>query len=432
LSKLAKTDRPGAPEFDYRNGELCADAVPLARIADEVGTPFYAYSATQIEQRYRDFVGAFADARATICYSVKANPNLGVIATLGRLGAGADVVSEGEFRRALAAGIPADRVIFSGIGKTDSELEYALAHDVHQINVESLPELEALSAVATRMGRVARIAIRVNPDVDARTHAKITTGKKENKFGIDLAHAAAAYRRAASLPGIAPLGIAVHIGSQLTSLRPFETAFRRVAELYRTLRDQNIPLERLDLGGGIGIRYQDETPPAIADYAAAVKRIVGNLGATLSFEPGRYLVGNAGVLVARVVYVKKGVTHRFIILDAAMNDLVRPALYDAWHEIQPLVAMPRRGWKEADVVGPVCETGDTFATRRKLPPLAAGDRVALMSAGAYGASMGSGYNTRLPAPEVLVRGAQFAVIRARPGYDAVLAQDHIPPWLTGS
>ncbi len=432
MTKLAKTEAPGAPEFAYRKGELCADNVPLARIADEVGTPFYVYSGTQIERRYREFADAFSDARATICYSVKANPNLGVIATLGKLGAGADVVSEGEFRRALAAGIPASRVIFSGIGKTASELEFAVAHDVHQINVESVPELEALSAVATRLGRTARIAIRVNPDVDARTHAKITTGKKENKFGIDIAHAASAYRRAAAMPGIAPVGIAVHIGSQLTSLRPFETAFRRVAELYRSLRAQGIPLERLDLGGGVGIRYKDETPPAIADYAASAKRIFGNSGASLSFEPGRYLVGNAGVLVAKIVYVKKGVTHRFIILDAAMNDLIRPALYDAWHEIMPLNEKARRGWKEADVVGPVCETGDTFATRRKLPPVEAGELVALMSAGAYGASMGSGYNTRLPAPEVLVRGSQFAVIRARPSYDAVLAQDHIPPWLTAN
>ena len=424
---------PWAPEIAYRDGALCIENIPLAAIADEVGTPCYVYSAAQIARRYREFAGAFGVLQPSICYSVKANPNLAVIALLGQLGAGADVVSEGEFRRALAAGIPGSRIIFSGVGKTASELEFALAHDVHQINVESLPELEALSAVAKRMGRVAPLAIRVNPDVDARTHAKITTGKKENKFGIDLAHARAAYKRARTLPGLAPVGIAVHIGSQLTRLRPFETAFRRVAELYRTLRAEGVPLERLDLGGGLGIRYRDEAPPAIADYGAMVNRIFGNLGAALSFEPGRAIVGNAGVLLAQVLYVKQGVAHRFVILDAAMNDLIRPALYEAWHEILPLAGPPaRRGLKEAEVVGPVCETGDTFASKRKLPPLAAGDRVGLMSAGAYGASMSSGYNTRLPAPEVLVSGGRFAVIRPRPSYQAVLEQDRVPPWLTES
>ncbi len=424
---------PWAPEFGYRDGALAVEDVPLARIAADTGTPFYAYSSAQIERRFRQFAGAFLGTPTQICYSVKANPNLAVIATLARLGAGADVVSEGEFRRALAAGISGRRIVFSGVGKTAAELEFALAHDVHQINVESLPELDTLSAAATRMGRVAPVAIRINPDVDARTHAKITTGKKENKFGIDLPHAAAAYRHARSLPGIAPIGIAVHIGSQLTKLRPFEQAFRRVAELYRALRAQGVKLERLDLGGGLGIRYRDETPPAIEDYADAVKRIAGNLGATLSFEPGRWLVGNAGVLVARVIYVKKGVTRRFVILDAAMNDLMRPALYDAWHEILPVKGPAlRRGFKEADVVGPVCETGDSFAVQRKIPPLEPGDLVALMSAGAYGASMSSGYNTRLPAPEVLVRGAEFAAIRPRPSYDSVLSEDRIPPWLTES
>jgi diaminopimelate decarboxylase len=421
---------PWAPEFAYRGGELAVEDVPLAQIADAVGTPFYAYSSAQIERRFRQFAGAFLGTPAEICYSLKANSNLAVIATLGRLGAGADVVSEGEFRRALAAGIGGNRIIFSGVGKTASELEFALAHDVHQVNVESLPELEMLSAIAQRMNREAPIAIRVNPDVDARTHAKITTGRKENKFGIDLAHAAAAYRRAAKLPAIRPVGIAVHIGSQLTQLRPFELAFRRAAELYRALRAEGIALERLDLGGGLGIRYRDEDPPSIEAYAKMVKRVTGNLGATLAFEPGRYLVGNAGALVAQIVYVKKGVTRRFVILDAAMNDLLRPALYDAWHEILPLRGpASRRGLKEADIVGPICETGDSFAVQRKLPPLEPGERIALMSAGAYGASMSSAYNTRLPAPEVLVRGAQFTVIRPRSSYDAILAQDRMPPWL---
>ena len=424
---------PWAPEFAYSGGELTAEDMPLSRIADGVGTPFYAYSSAQIERRFRQFAGAFLGTPTQICYSVKANPNLAVIATLGRLGAGADVVSEGEFRRALRAGINGSRIIFSGVGKTAAELEFAIAQGVRQINVESLPELEMLSAVATRMGRVVPIAIRVNPDVDARTHAKITTGRKENKFGIDLAHVADAYRNAAKLPGIAPVGIAVHIGSQLTTLRPFEQAFRRVAELYRALRAEGFALERLDLGGGLGIRYRDETPASIEAYAAMVKRVTGNLGAQLSFEPGRYLVGNAGVLVARVIYVKQGVAHRFVILDAAMNDLMRPALYDAWHEILPLRGPARRrGMKDTDVVGPICETGDTFAVKRKLPPLAAGDLVALMSAGAYGASMSSGYNSRLLVPEVLVSGKQFAVIRPRLSYDAVLKQDQMPPWLATS
>jgi diaminopimelate decarboxylase len=422
---------PWAPEFAYRGGALCVEDIPLAAIADEVGTPCYVYSSAQLERRFREFAGAFEDVPTRICFSVKANPNLAVVATLGSLGAGADVVSEGEFRRAQAAGIAGNRVIFSGVGKTASELEFAIANDVYQINVESIPELEAVSAIAQRLGKDAPIALRVNPDVDAKTHAKITTGKKENKFGIDLAHARAVYRQAAKLPNIKPVGIAVHIGSQLTSLRPFETAFRRVAELYRTLRADGIAVDRLDLGGGLGIRYRDETPPAIADYAAMVKRITGNLGATLSFEPGRAIVGNAGVLVSRIVYVKKAVTHRFVIIDAAMNDLIRPALYDAYHEILPLKGpAAKRGLKEAEIVGPVCETGDTFAKKRMLPTVAAGDLVALMSAGAYGASMSSGYNTRLPVPEVLVRGTNFAVIRPRPSYDAVLAADRLPPWLT--
>ncbi|HEX4193734.1 MAG TPA: diaminopimelate decarboxylase, partial [Stellaceae bacterium] len=325
----AKKTPPWAPEIAYRGGALAIEQIPLALIADEIGTPCYVYSAAQIARRYREFAGGFGAMQPSICYSVKANPNLAVVALLGKLGAGADVVSEGEFRRALAAGIPGNRIIFSGVGKTESELEFALAHDVHQINVESYPELEALSAIAQRMGRIAPIAIRINPDVEARTHAKITTGKKENKFGIDLAHARAAYKRARTLPGIAPVGIAVHIGSQLTSLRPFETAFRRIAELYRQLRADGVPLERLDLGGGLGIRYRDEEPPAIADYGAMVTRIFGNSGAKLSFEPGRAIIGNAGVLLATVVYVKQGVSHRFVILDAAMNDLIRPALYEA-------------------------------------------------------------------------------------------------------
>jgi diaminopimelate decarboxylase len=419
---------PGAPDFAYRAGELHVEDVALARIAGAVGTPFYCYSSAAIERRYRRFAAAFADRRAVICYALKANSNLAVIRSLARLGAGADVVSEGELRQALAAGVPANRILFSGIGKTAAEMSFALAHDVRQINVESEPELTALSAVASALGKTATIAIRVNPDVDARTHAKIATGKKENKFGIDLAHAAGAFRRAAQLPGIKLAGIAVHIGSQLTDLAPFEIAFGRVVELMRRLAGEGIAVERVDLGGGVGIRYHDEKPPAIEDYARMVKRVVGGPELELAFEPGRWLVGNAGALVARVLYVKRGGTRDFLIVDAAMNDLIRPSLYDAWHEILPIHANSAER-HPIDVVGPVCETGDSFAAQRLLPPMAAGDLLTLLSAGAYGAVMSSGYNSRLTAPEVLVRGDRFAVIRPRPGYEALLSQDRMPEWL---
>jgi len=421
---------PGAPEFAYRDGALWAEDVPLASIAAAVGTPLYVYSTAQIERRYRSFAAAFEGCQASVCYSVKANPNLAVIATLARLGSGADVVSEGEFRRALAAGIGGPRIVFSGIGKTEAELRFALAHEVRQINVESLPELELLSAVARAMGRTAPVAIRINPDIDALTHAKITTGLHENKFGIDIAHAPEALRRAKALPGIDAVGIAVHIGSQITALAPFEAAFARIVALVRAMRAEGIALQRLDLGGGIGIRYRDETPLSFEDYAAAVRRQTDGLGLGLAFEPGRALVGNAGVLLARVLYVKEGATRRFVIIDAAMNDLLRPALYDAWHEVAPLIAPAASAvYAPADLVGPVCETGDSFAASRPLPPLAAGDLVALMSAGAYGAAMSSGYNTRLPVPEALVRGGAWEVIRQRPSYEQVLAQDRLPSWL---
>jgi diaminopimelate decarboxylase len=421
---------PGAPDFAYRGGALHAEDVPLARIAEAVKTPLYCYSSAQIARRYRRFAAAFADRDALVCYSVKANSNLAVIATLARLGSGADVVSEGEFRRALAAGIPGSRIVFSGIGKTEAELQFALAHAARQINVESLPELELLSRVASAMGRRAPVAIRVNPDVDAQTHAKITTGLKENKFGIDLAHAADAFRRARTLAGIAPIGIAVHIGSQLVALAPFEQAFARVVEFAGALGRDGIALERLDLGGGIGIRYRDESPPSFEAYAEVVKRLTAGSGMSLAFEPGRAIVGNAGALVARVLYAKEGATRRFVVIDAAMNDLLRPALYDSWHEVVPLAAPPPgTALAPADLVGPVCETGDSFATSRLLPPLAAGDFIALLSAGAYGAVMSSGYNTRLPVPEVLVRGDQYEVIRQRPSYEQVLAQDRMPSWL---
>jgi len=428
---IAPILHPDTPEIAYRGGELCVADMTLARMAAAVGTPFYAYSAGAIERQYRRFAAAFAGRPARLCYSVKANSNLSVIATLAQLGAGADVVSEGEFRRALAAGIPGNRIVFSGVGKSESELEFAVAHDVYQINVESRGELEALSTVAQRAGRTVAVAIRVNPDVDARTHHKIATGKKENKFGIDLAHAPDVFVEAASLPGIALKGLAVHIGSQLTALGPFEIAFARVAELYRALTGRGIRLERLDFGGGIGIRYRDETPPTIEEYASVIRQMTRGLDVELAFEPGRYIVGNAGVLATRVLYVKEGVTRRFIIVDAAMNDLVRPTLYDAWHEIVPARAPDSAGHTIQSVVGPVCETGDAFALDRPLPPFRPGDLMAILSSGAYGAVMSSSYNTRPPAAEVLVRGGDFAVIRERPTYDELLARDRMAPWLTG-
>ncbi len=426
---------PDVPEFAYRGGELFAEDVALSKLAAEAGTPFYCYSSAAIERQYRRFAASFGGLDALVCYSLKANSNLSVVATLAKLGAGADVVSEGEFRRALAAGIPGSRIIFSGIGKTEAELAFALSNGVHQINVESLPELEALSRVARKMNRTAPVSIRVNPDVDARTHVKISTGKKENKFGIDLAHAAEAYRQAAQMHGIAPVGMAVHIGSQLTALGPFEIAFSRVIELFRALRAEGIELKRFDFGGGLGIRYHDEIPPSVEDYASVVKHMTEGLSLSLAFEPGRAIVGNAGVLVSRVLYVKEGVSHRFVIVDAAMNDLLRPALYGdkwGWHDIVPVKAPdPRAAPVVQSIVGPVCETGDAFALDRPLPPLGDGDLIAILSAGAYGAVMSSSYNSRLTAPELLVKGANAAIIRKRPSYETLLAQDQIAPWLAG-
>ncbi|MGH7126024.1 MAG: diaminopimelate decarboxylase [Stellaceae bacterium] len=422
--------RPSAPGFAYRAGELHAEDVPLARIAAAAGTPVYCYSSAAITQAYRRFATALGGGDVAIHYALKANSNQAVIRLLARLGAGADVVSEGELRRALAAGIPAKHIVFSGVGKTKDELGFALAREICQINVESLPELELLSTVAREAGRTAEIGLRINPDVDARTHAKISTGKKENKFGIDLAHAAEAYRRAAALPGLKPVGLAVHIGSQLTDLTPFEAAFRRLIDLALELRGGGLTVERLDLGGGLGVRYHAEAPPAIEDYAALAHRLTHNLGFRLSFEPGRALVANAGLLLSRVIYVKPGVTRRFVIQDAAMNDLIRPSLYEAWHEIVP-VREPASGAppEPADIVGPICESGDMIALGRALPAVEAGDLLAILSAGAYGAVMSSSYNTRLLVPEVLVQGAEFAVIRPRPSYEELLGQDRIPSWL---
>ena len=416
--------------FPYRGGELHAEDVPIERIAAAVGTPFYLYSAAGLAALYHRFAEAFAPSKPLVCYAVKANSNLAVLRLFARLGAGADVVSEGELRRALAAGIPPRHIIFSGVGKTREELEAALAAGIHQINVESVPELRRLSEVAVARRQTARVALRVNPDIDALTHAKIATGKKENKFGIDIEDAGEAYQLAAELPGIEPVGLAMHIGSQLVDLGPFRDAFARLAELVLELRAAGLSVGRLDLGGGIGIRYHAERPPEPAAYAALVRQVFGPLEVELAFEPGRVLCGPAGLLIASVVYVKDGATRRFVILDAAMNDLIRPALYEAWHDIVP-VRLPSAGavLSPADVVGPVCETGDTFGTERDVPPLAEGDLVALTDAGAYGAVMSSAYNSRLLVPEVMVSEGRFAVIRARPSYEAMLALDAIPDWL---
>ena len=417
--------------FSYRGDELHAEEMAVSRIATAVGTPFYLYSTAAFTAQYRRFAEAFSREKPLICYAVKANSNLAVLRLFAGLGSGADVVSEGELRRALAAGMPPQKIIFSGVGKTRAELEAALDAEIHQINVESVPELRRLSEVASAQGRVAAVAIRVNPDVDAHTHAKLSTGMKENKFGIDLGEAAAAYSLARDLPGIEPVGLAVHIGSQLVDLEPYRRAFVRVAGLVQELRAKGLAVTRIDLGGGLGIRYRAENAPEPDSYARLVREIFGPTGLAMTFEPGRMLAGPAGLLVARVIYVKQGAAKRFVIVDGAMNDLIRPALYDAWHDIVPVsLPSPDVPLAPADVVGPVCEPGDTFAVDRDLPPIAEGDLVAFTAAGAYGAVMSSMYNSRPLVPEVLVVGTRFDVIRARPSYDDMLSLDTIPTWLS--
>ncbi len=416
--------------FEYRAGALYAEDVPLADIAAAVGTPFYCYSTATLERHYRVFAQAFADVPATVCYSLKANANLAVVRTLARLGAGADVVSGGELKCALAAGVAPERIIFSGVGKTRDEMVLALGAGILQFNVESFAELELLSGIAESLGARAAVALRVNPDVDAGTHEKITTGVRGNKFGIDHDRAREAARRAAALGGVELVGLAVHIGSQLTDLAPFEAAFSRLGELVRSLRADGHGIDRLDLGGGLGIRYRDETTALPDAYAEMIKRVTAGLGCHLYLEPGRMIVGNAGVLVARVLYVKESGARSFVVVDAAMNDLPRPALYDAYHEIEPVEA-PAAGAERApvDVVGPVCESGDSFARDRALPPLGPGDLVVFRTAGAYSAVMASTYNARPLAPEVLVRGGEFAVVRRRPGFDEMTALEEMPDWL---
>ena len=418
--------------FDYRNGVLHAEAVNLAELADRVGTPFYCYSTATLERHYRVFAEAFAGADVLICYAMKANSNQSVLRTLANLGAGADVVSGGELKRALAAGIPSRKILFSGVGKTEAELRAALEADIHCINVESEPELELLSRLAAETGRTAHISVRVNPDVDAGTHAKISTGKSENKFGSPLQHARQVYARAAQIPGLQVTGVDVHIGSQIIDLGPMETAFRILADFVQTLRADGHTISHVDFGGGLGIPYDSDgaVPPEPAAYAAMVKRVSHNLGCTLMFEPGRLIVGNAGILVARVIYVKHGEAKNFIIIDAAMNDLIRPTLYEAHHEILP-VTQPGPGARDmlADVVGPVCESGDYLALDRRLPEPRPGDLLAIMSAGAYGAVQAGTYNTRALVPEVLVKGDQAAVIRPRIEVEALIAMDTPAPWL---
>jgi diaminopimelate decarboxylase len=418
--------------FLYRDGILHAEDVPIPELAAAVGTPFYVYSAATLTRHYRLFEEALSWGPHLVCYAMKANSNQAVVRLMTSLGAGVDVVSGGEYLRAKAAGVPGERIVFSGVGKTAAEMRLALAGGIRQFNVESEPELLRLSAVAEEMGRVAPITVRVNPDVDAKTHEKIATGRYDNKFGIPISRARAVYAQAARLPGIEVVGIDVHIGSQLTDLQPFEAAYLKVAELTRILRAEGHDIRRLDLGGGLGIPYErsNAAPPLPVEYGEMVRRTVGDLGCEIEIEPGRLIAGNAGLLVTEVVYVKRGEGRDFLILDAAMNDLVRPAMYGAWHDIVPVEeAAPGVDLHPFDVVGPVCETGDTFARGRPMPPVSEGDLVAFRSAGAYGAVMASEYNTRPLIPEVMVRDDHFAVIRRRPSFEEIIGRDTIPSWL---
>jgi len=418
--------------FAYRNGVLHAEAVNLTSLADAVGTPFYCYSTATLQRHYRVFADAFADVPSLVCYSVKANSNQAVIATLAKLGAGADVVSGGELKRALAAGVPRDKIMFSGIGKTAAELAAALEENVLCVNVESEPELELLSSIAASKGRTANVSVRVNPDVDAKTHAKIATGRAEDKFGIPISQARAVYAQAAKLSGLRVVGVDMHIGSQITELSPFDDAFALLSDFVRTLRADGHVISHVDLGGGLGIPYQDdnEPPPDPSAYAEVVKRATRGLDCKLIFEPGRLIVGNAGILVTRVLYLKRGETKTFVIVDAAMNDLIRPTLYEAFHEIQP-VSEPRPDGRRtlADVVGPVCESGDFLALDRDIAAPKPGDLLAVMTAGAYGAVQSGTYNTRPLIPEVLVRDSEWALVRPRLEADQLIAFDRLPPWL---
>ena len=418
--------------FLYRDGALYAEDVPIAEIAAGVGTPFYVYSTATLTRHFRLFDEALDGVPHLVCYAMKAASNQAILKTLAGLGAGMDVVSGGEYARAVAAGVPGDRIVFSGVGKTRDEMRQALTGGIRQFNVESEPEMAALNELAQELGTVAPITVRVNPDVDAKTHAKIATGKSENKFGIPIARARDVYAHAATLPGLNVIGIDVHIGSQLTELEPFRLAYEKVGELTEQLRADGHDIQRLDLGGGLGIPYtrSNDAPPLPTEYGAVIKDTLGHLGCEIEIEPGRLVAGNAGLMVSKVIYVKSGEDREFLILDGAMNDLIRPAMYEAHHDIIPVIE-PEAGAEQTpyDIVGPVCESGDTFAKGRMMPPVNTGDLVAFRSAGAYGAVMASEYNTRPLIPEVLVHGHQFAVIRSRPSFDEMINRDTIPEWL---
>lgn len=418
--------------FNYANGVLCAEDVPLTDIARAVGTPVYVYSTATLTRHFNLFRQALDWTPHLVCFAVKANSNVAVLKLLGDLGAGMDVVSGGEYARAKAAGVPGERIVFSGVGKTADEIRQVLEGGIRQFNVESEPEMEQISRIAASMGVAAPIAVRVNPDVDAKTHEKIATGKSENKFGIPIARARDVYAAAAKLPGIAVVGVDMHIGSQLTELEPFRQAYRKMAALTRALRDDGHDIRRLDMGGGLGIPYRrdNNAPPLPIEYGQVIRDEVGDLGCEIEIEPGRNIAGNAGILLSSVIYLKEGEGRDFLILDAAMNDLVRPAMYGAHHDIVPVIQpQPGDDVRSFDVVGPVCETGDTFEKGMQLNALSAGDLVAFRSAGAYGAVMASEYNTRPLVPEVLVSGDQFAVIRARPAIEEIIARDTIPAWM---
>jgi diaminopimelate decarboxylase len=418
--------------FIYHNGALYAEDVSISEIASTVGTPFYVYSTATLERHYQVFDEALDGMDHFICYAMKANSNMAVLRIMAAMGAGMDVVSGGEYARAIAAGVPGEYIVFSGVGKTREEMSAALTGGIRQFNVESEPEMRVLNEVALSLGKVAPITVRVNPDVDAKTHAKIATGKSENKFGIPISKARAVYAEAASMEGLEVVGIDVHIGSQLTDLQPYEDAFNKVAELTETLRADGHNIRRLDLGGGLGIPYErsNDAPPLPMEYGEVIRRTVGHLGCEIEIEPGRLIAGNAGLLVTSVIYRKEGEGRDFLIVDAAMNDLIRPAMYEAYHDIIPVIE-PEVGVEPTphDIVGPVCETGDTFAKERNMPPMAAGDLMAFRSAGAYGAVMASEYNSRPLIPEVLVKGDQFAVVRARPTYEEMINRDTIPDWM---
>ncbi len=417
------------PHFHYQNGKMYTENVPISDIAKTIATPFYCYSTQSIQDNYRAYSSAFSDTDALICYAVKANSNQAILQTLALEGAGADVVSEGEIRRALRAGIPASKIVYSGVAKTTAEIRFALELGIYQFNVESVAELHEINKEAVSLETTAYIAFRVNPDVDAKTHEKISTGKAENKFGIPWQKAREVYLLAASLPGIKVQGIDVHIGSQLVDLAPYENALDRILTLRAELIEDGHEISVVDIGGGLGIKYdENDDPPAVNDYATMVKEKLAELDCKIILEPGRSIVGNAGVLVSEVIYVKHGDNRKFLIIDAAMNDLARPSMYDAFHQILP-VNESDMGTRY-DIVGPICETGDTFAKGRLLPEMASGDLVVIKSAGAYGAVMSSTYNTRLLVPEVLVKADLFSVVRKRPTYDEQINMDTCPQWLT--